>query len=49
MPAISTIILIAFNKEVVLDPEMVDNIIPNKQSTNEINDIVYLPFKKSGK
>ena len=49
MPAISTIILIAFNKEVVLDPEIIDKIIPNKQSANEINDIVYHPFKKSGK
>jgi hypothetical protein len=41
--------LIAFNNEVLLGQKIVDKIIPSKQNTNEIKEIVYCPFRNSGK
>jgi len=38
-----------FNKEVLLFQEIEDRIIPRKESNKEIRDIVYRPFRNSGK
>jgi hypothetical protein len=47
--AIHTITLTSFIAEVLLFQKIEDRIIPRKENSKEIRDIVYRPFRNSGK
>ena len=49
IPATSTRMFVNFNKKVLLWKKLNDRIIPKIQSSKEIKDIVYRPFRNSGK
>ncbi len=49
IPKTSTTKLMTFRKEVLLYKYLDDKIIPKKLSNKEMNEIVYRPFKNSGK
>lgn len=49
IPKASTTKLITFRKEVLSYKYLDDKIIPKKLSNKEMNEIVYRPFKNSGK